>query len=347
MAASAGLMGGLAMGTKYNGLGVAVPFAAAACERLAAKWRARGSAAPELLSGAIFLAVFAAVFVAGSFYIFIQPHRFLADVIAQGKTLEAGHGIALARGWFYHAAVTLPLGLGWPMYIAGIAGMCWFLIQDFRRAAVVFAFPVAYYIVTGSGRTVFARYMLPDLPFVCLGAGYAAVRVVDALIDATRPARKRAAIVALSVFIALPTALKSVQVDHLLARTDNRVLVTGALKGILPPDAIVYQSGSVFGRAQWPDSLRIHERTFDAASGRFDPNAPDWVLIQRSPLVQYSEIPAGVVALLGTRYDLVRVFPVGDHRQRVYDQQDAFFLPLAGLEGLDRAGPAFELYKKK
>jgi hypothetical protein len=212
---------------------------------------------------------------------------------------------------------------------------------------VVFAFPVAYYVVAGSGHTVFARYMLPVLPFLCLGAGYAGDRFVRMFTAESSTARQQAALVALGVLVAMPTAAKSAELDRLLSQTDNRVVVTDALAAILPPDAVVYQSGSSYGRALWPPSIRIHERTFDAATGRFDPNEPDWLLIQRSPLQQYSEIPAGVASLLGTSYERVRAFPVGDERARVYDQQDAFFLPLAGLDGLDRPGPTFDLYKKK
>ena len=32
---------------------------------------------------------------------------------------------------------------------------------------------------------------------------------------------------------------------------------------------------------------------------------------------------------------------------RVYDQQDAFYLPLAGLNGIRCRGPAFELFRKR
>jgi hypothetical protein len=44
---------------------------------------------------------------------------------------------------------------------------------------------------------------------------------------------------------------------------------------------------------------------------------------------------------------LVRKFPTGgDHPGTVYDQQDAFFLPLEGLNSVTRPGPAFELFHK-
>lgn len=347
LAARAGLVGGLAMSTKYNGLGVAVPFAVAAIDRLWQKWRARKPMTTEISSGVIFSLVFPVVFLVSSFYILIQPDRFVSDVTAQGRTLEAGHGMAVMRGWMYHAIVTLPQGVGWPMYLAGLGGIVWLFLRDLHRAIVVFAFPFAYYVVAGNGHTVFARYMLPALPFLCLGAGYTAVRFAGMFTAEAPAARQNAALVALGVLIMLPTAVKSLQVDRLFTKTDNRVVVSAALEGILPPDATVYQSGSPFGRAEWPGSIRIHERAFDEATGRFDPAPPDWLLIQRSPLEQYSAVPPAVEKMLGATYDLVRSFPAGDDRPRVYDQQDAFFLPLGRLEGLDRPGPSFSLYKKK
>ena len=46
------------------------------------------------------------------------------------------------------------------------------------------------------------------------------------------------------------------------------------------------------------------------------------------------------------RYERVRDFPVADERAaRRYDQQDALFLPLTGLAGIERIGPSFEIYR--
>ncbi len=98
----AGLVGGLAMSTKYNGLGVGVPFALA--------------------------------FLATSPYTLIEWSRFVRDVSAQGASLEKGHGLVLARGWSHHATVTLPAALGWPLYLAGVAGVVGLLVANFRRS---------------------------------------------------------------------------------------------------------------------------------------------------------------------------------------------------------------------
>jgi hypothetical protein len=343
----AGIVGGLAMSTKYNGLGLGVPFGVAALVRLVGAVRERRPVAPVLLSGVVFTLALAVVFSAGSFYIFIQPERFVGDLKTQGSYFASDYGLGLPRGWIQHAIFTLPNAVGWPMYFAGLAGTVWFLVRDFRKAVVVFAFPIAYYIVAGSGYSVYARYMMPVVPFVCLGAGYFCVRAIEVLMPDAAGSRPKAAMAALAVLLALPTAAKSVQLDQLLSRTDNRVVVSQALETILPPDAVVYQTGSPFGRAAWPASIRVHERTFDEASGRFDPAPPDWILIQRSPLVVYSPVPPHMPEILDAQYSLVKSFPAGDARPRAYDQQDAFFLPLGGLEGLDRPGPAFDLYKRK
>ena len=105
-----------------------------------------------------------------------------------------------------------------------------------------------------------------------------------------------------------------------------------------------YASLSVDGRR-----LQVRLTGFDPQAGRFAPDDPDWILIQRSPLVLYSDVPAALERLLTERYALARRFPTGnqDRVDRSYDQQDAFYLPLAGLEGIDRPGPSFELYSRR
>jgi hypothetical protein len=90
-----------------------------------------------------------------------------------------------------------------------------------------------------------------------------------------------------------------------------------------------------------------HTVRFDEASGQFDPGEPDWILVQRSPLVLYSSVPASLDRWLRAQYELVRRFPVADDRPRLYDQQDAFYLPLGTFSGVTRPGPGFDLYRKR
>jgi hypothetical protein len=62
--------------------------------------------------------------------------------------------------------------------------------------------------------------------------------------------------------------------------------------------------------------------------------------------VLYSRVPDGVQRIVDGRYELVRTSPIADDsRSRLYDQQDALFLPLTGLAGVERMGPTFEIYR--
>ncbi len=344
----AGVTAGVAMSTKYNGLGLAVPFGVAAVDRLVTVIRSRRPVVPVLISGVVFALALAAVFLASSFYIVIQPDRFLNDIQQQSGNFTNDYGLGLSRGWVHHAVKTLPAAAGWPMYLAGLAGVVAFLVRDVRRAMVLFALPIAYYAVAGNGYSMFARYMLPVLPFICLGAAYGSVRFVEMMAAEATAARRRAALISLALLLVLPTAVKSVQVVRLLSRTDNRVIVADAIGTIVPPGASIYQSGEPFGKIQPPAAMKLRNVGFDAATAQFDTGAPpEWILIQRSPLVVYSAVPPQISKLIDQQYTLVKAFPAGDDRPRAYDQQDAFFLPLDGFAGIERPGPSFELYQRK
>ncbi|TAK18839.1 MAG: phospholipid carrier-dependent glycosyltransferase [Acidobacteria bacterium] len=334
-AAIAGAIGGLAMSVKYNGLGVVVPFAVAGVLTWRESLLSQPAARPPLVDASLFALALAATFVGGSPFVLIEWPRFLHDITAQEATLNVGHGVALARGWWQHAAVTLPASLGWPLFVAGLIGAIAFLLAEFRKAAVVLAFPIAYYVVAGYGHTVFARYMLPVMPFLCLAAAWAVVSAARVF------GERRAQPVALAaaVLIAAPSGARIIQTDYLLGQTDNRVIVAGAVAGLVHPGESLYQSGASYGHVQLPHTI---EHIVD----RYE-DLPDWILVQRSPLTLYSAVPDGLRDTISARYRLVESFPVADDQPRLYDQQDAFFLPLNNLGGVTRPGPAFELYRKR
>lgn len=357
LAAAAGVAGGLAASTKYNGVMVCVPFAVALVQRfaldsttsrVAALRRAAGSAGA--FGGSLALAFFGA-----SPYILIDFQRFMAGVQGVGAHLVQGHGMILGRGWWYYPAVVLPAALGWPLFMAAVAGMIGLLIRRFRDATVLLAFPIAYYLIAGQGYTVFARYIIPVLPFLCLAGAWAVVEAVRALQRNSAPRTRSLTTAAAAIAVVGPTAASTVALDRLLGTTDNRVVVAQALRDTISPSSLLYQSGERYGYVPTVMDGKPIARParYDEASG-FDPGAPDWILLQRSPLAIYSAVPASLEAIVTARYELVRRFPVdplnplNDNRSdRLYDQQDAFYLPLSHLRGLARPGPAFELYRKK
>jgi hypothetical protein len=72
--------------------------------------------------------------------------------------------------------------------------------------------------------------------------------------------------------------------------------------------------------------------------------SPDWILVQNSPL---SATEPAVTDFLKTGYDFVQTFEAFSPRgERLFDQQDMFFMPFAGFAGVHRPGPNFTLYRR-
>jgi hypothetical protein len=366
-AALAGAATGLAASAKYNGLGAGLAFAAAALVRLTDRGAAgalrvhgppvgphdglRGFVVSMLVFGAIMLVAFLGT----TPYIALEPDRFGTDVLWRGEGLAGGHGPRLPRGWAYHPVVTLPAALGWPVYLCALAGAAWWLVAAPRRAGVVLAFPLAYFAVAGSLLTVFARYVVPLVPFLALTAAWFVVRVVE-MIVAGGGERTRAATAGLMATILIaPSALEVWRFDRLLGREDSRVVAARALHRLVRDGQTLHHSGGQYGRVPFdlPGlEIAVREVSFDEVTGRFLMNAsgpylPDWLVVQRSPLVGYSHVPETVDHIAFTRYRLVAAFEALDERPgRVFDQQDAFFCPLSGLAGVERLGPNLYIYER-
>jgi hypothetical protein len=177
------------------------------------------------------------------------------------------------------------------------------------------------------------------------------VAAVRAIVPASRSQARAWATAAAAVAVIAPPAHNVLLLDRILTRADNRVVAAQALPAVVPQDTLVYHSGESYGRIPFTLSdppLRVELCDFDESSGQFTRGGrlPDWIVLQRSPLVLYSRVPDRVQRIVDQRYDLVRTFAVAeDNRPRLYDQQDALFLPLAGLAGVERMGPGFELYR--
>lgn len=348
----AGLLAGLAGSTKYNGLAAVSTFSVAA----GLSWLAHHHRRLAITGQLVAYVVAAAVgFFGASPYILREWSRFIADITVVQNTLATGHGgMQISRGWWYFGTVVLPAGVGWPVFLVSLAGLAGLFATRFRQAAVLLAFPIAYYLYAGSSLSVFARYILPAVPFLCLSAAWLVVTLMRRALP-TRPEQKQGwAIAAVSGLLIAPSAWASIQLDRLLTQTDNRVVTASALAEVLPADDLIYQSGSSYGRVPLGITGRgaeLREVTFDADAGTFSPAEPTWILVQRSPLVMYSRVPDTLTRVLADRYTLVASYPnerpTSAPVARLYDQQDAFYLPLSGFSGLRRPGPSFDLFRRR
>jgi len=342
--AAAGLAGGLAAGTKYSAAAVLAAAAVAqlALAAAAPSWRRTSTWTPL----AAFLASGAAGFVAATPYAVLDFATFRADLLFDVAHLSGGHGPLLSRGWTRHFAFSLPNGLGVGAFLAACVGAVVALQRGGTTLRLIIAFAAAVYASIGSGYTVFARYALPLIPVGCLLAALAAESI------GRLRGRTALAFPAILALVAAPSLVNSVWLDVLLARTDTRVLAARWLSDRLPPDSTVFQSGREYVRLAIA-SPRLHEWRYDPATGHFAGATPDmlpqWLVLCRSPLVEYTPVPPPIADLARRHYTPVREFAGTTDAvdPGAYDQQDAFFLPLAGFRHVLRPGPTITVYARR
>jgi hypothetical protein len=246
----AGLLAGAAASTKYSGFMLALPMLAAhivvtprTSERLSRLVLDRRPYA--------FLLALLVAFLAGTPYAATEFSRLLADLSGLESALDVGHnGIALDRGWWHHLRFNLFYGMGWPLLAASIAGIIVLCKKTPRKAVVFLAFPLVYYAYAGKLYAVFARFILPVVPFLCVAAAVA----VDSSREyvARRVSRRTAATAAwvLAIMLLLPSMIRIWHVDRLLNRTDNRILATEWIVEHLPHGASICQVDSGAGALQ-------------------------------------------------------------------------------------------------
>ena len=332
--ARAGALGGLAASTKYT--------AAAILSVLAVP-------PYSLAAAAAFGAAFVLGFIAGTPYAVLDFHSFAAGFGFDVAHLSTGQAfVDLGRGWSSHLLRSLPYGAGVPVFGAGLAGAAIMVRRRCAAALPAAAFCVALYAALALGRTVFFRYVLPMIPFVCASA---AVAIVASARWMTVRFGWRRAVVPLAFLVALPSTLASLQLDRFLARTDTRVLAGQWLAARVLPDESIYDAGGDYAGVNLR-GVTAHiwsVETFDESASAFRDSGgrlPDWLVLPESPLA-YGRVPPALRQLAADRYTLVETVAAtqGDTSTSVYDAQDAFFLPIAGFGPVVRPGPTIRIYQ--
>ena len=341
--ALAGLAGGLATATKYNGAFLAAPFVVSQVlhavespdRRLAALFDPR----------AIWFGVpFALALALGVPFVLVDADRFWAAMGDLAHSMQFGQGeLNPENGWRHHLTHSLRYGVGLPLLVTGIAGAIAWSVRQPKVAALLFAFPVAYFAVAGSFGNLFFRYMIPIVPFLVAASAWLVTSAVRR-VTASKPA-----LAVVATLIVLPSAASVVQFDRIASTTDNRVIVAEWFARHVPQGDSVLQSGSIYGYAQidnrvWTVWTWDRYRKAFMVQDRRAQGLPDWILLQDSPLPSMTQDV--VTAFLRAEYHVVAQFTAYSPRDgRVYDRQDAFFIPFAGFSGITRPGPNFTLYK--
>lgn len=371
MALLAGALGGLATSTKYNGALLCIPIAFAALLPSAGmpwwpdrgRWQRLGAAALAMIGG----------FVLGTPYALLDVSTFIKDFSYETHHLAEGQFVDVGLGWVHHLSDSLRYGMGIPLLSAGILGIIFGFYKDYRQSLVLYSFPLVYYLFIGRGETAFFRYILPVVPFLCMAAG--------ALVGRFRYAWGLALMVALpSIFSSLSALRIMGQGD---TRDAMGAWIEGHLpNGAVLVHAGTYSGAPMLqrnvenqtreyaakaGRAdvagfRKPDDPRWYDRSrpsydvlfvqkegIDFASQvpmeKILAEPPAYLLVEDYFLIHYSSVPDALGPFLQAHYTLLHEETAWNGVvSPVFDQQDAFYLPVDGFSGFERMGPSLRLY---
>ena len=335
--AAAGIWTGLAVATKYNAALLALPACFAVLDD-----PARRPAQVRLGRAVLFCAIMTGAFLIVCPYSIISHEKFLADVMDVSRHLANGHGPDLGRGWTYHFTTTLRYGLGAPLLAAGVAGLLLMVWREGRRGVFVALFPVGYYMLMGTGRTVFARYALPVVPFLCLTAGYLIANMAAAATTyLQRPRWRVPATAVITAAVLWPSVLSVIAFDRLIARDDSRVLARRWIEARFPPGTTIAQLGQSNGHVYIDYEIDYALSNVTAAA------RPTLVIVVSSPLDSPSI--ASVAPWLEREYDLqfTQTVVAENDPANTYDRQDEFFVPYAGFHEVERPGPNLRIYVRR
>lgn len=331
----AAIAAGLAASTKYNAALIVLP----ALWALRTRWRWM----------AAFCAVAFAAFAATSPYCLIDVHESIAALRSVSAHLANGHGAIMARGWIVHLTSSLRYGIGLPMVVTGIAGIVWVLWRDWRRGVLVAIFPLAYYAIVGAGYTVFARYAIPLVPWLCLTA---AIGIVDSMRAVAAAIRRRQRATAFAwtaaVLIVAPSAVSLVEFDRLLGMPDSRVVAADWVRQHFPKGAAIAEVGRRSTGLFFVRESNLVPSRYRTVAFENDASAvenPELLMIPTSLFDPQAPIPSRA-ARMASEY--IPAFVVDAHgmtaRGVVYDWQDEFYLPLTGFREVWRPGPNVTIY---
>lgn len=228
----AGAAAGLAAATKYTAwVSVLLPIVAAVALAGAPPVRMRRAFAAAVAFGGAFL-------LAAPYTVLDLP-AFLNGFagLAAGVPLRAASSDSGLHLYLKH----LRNALGWPGYVAAAAGLVLFIVRAVRgpgRAvvAMMLVFLGVFWLMIIDRRLIFARYLMPAIPIVCLMIAAATVLALDWLRHFAVPRAVRVGVAtALTLAILVPPALSSASFDRESGRQWTYSLAMDWITANLPP----------------------------------------------------------------------------------------------------------------
>ena len=233
----AGAAAGLAAATKYNG-GIALIMPLIAC------WMTL-SLRPGRLKAAL-----AAVAACGAAFLVFAPYTILdlPAFLDNFARLAREYRVATVGSdpvWLLYLKYLVGHTFGWPALVLAGGGMGLGMVRLVRgpgrvRWTLAVTFPLVYFWMLTTQRIVYARYLLPLTPHLCVLAAAAVVSGVSLLRRYEIPRAARTALIAgLTIAALLPPTLIAVRGDRAMARAGTVDLAYSWIVQNIPPGSNV------------------------------------------------------------------------------------------------------------
>jgi MFS family permease len=231
----AAIMIGIGVATKYLPLVLLVSLALAHLLRLRRErgrwhWEWSDLKPLALASGVIIITFF--VF---SPFSFLDWRNALRDYIVQGQLSSAAGNTTVPLNFVPYISSTLPWSIGWPAYLAAVGGFVAIArARGMRRWELLLfsSFPVLFFLMIGSARQPWGRWLVTLQPFLALSAAAVAWWIAQQAPNWWRRFLPRAqvhdtlvqagAFGVLAVCLLAPSTIGSLRYDHVLTQVDPR-----------------------------------------------------------------------------------------------------------------------------
>ena len=332
--ALAGLFAGLAISSKYNAGLVVIPIG------VAALYRGREGLSRLALAAAVSAAAFALT----SPYVLLRLGGVRSDMSFLEDYLYRSGDLAL----WDHLKLTFPRGLGWPLYVASALGLARALVR--RRAAdvVLLSFAIPFLVLISSVRISFPRYVLPVVPLLLVLAADLVASLAERI--SSSPVRLIVSVASALVLLG-PTLLDSAAFDRIAAREDTRLQAASFISETFEPQTTIhvcrgYGAPAINDDRRRPPAFVLEEA--DCIAETSIPRDADFLVTHEHRELRFSPIHPSLARWLHEHGQTIAAFDPyrrGAGVKPVFFPSDAFYIPFAGLEAVERGGPIVRIWK--
>lgn len=250
----------------------------------------------------------------------------------------------VGEGYAYYYDFAYRYGAGWLLYLVTPLAVVWGFASRTPLGVLSAAFTVVGFVIFAGSTAFQARYLVPLLPAAAALLGGMLTAATERLVPDRRQALALAGLVA--ILVAEPL-WASIQFDRVVSRTDTRVLATSWVRQQIPEGSVVGVAGTVFwswGEPWMPPNVKRVQTTLDEDT--LDEAGVQYLVTHDHPLFA-STIDPAALARLEPRLRLLTEFDpfVLPADQAQFDVQDAYYVPMAGLDAVDRPGPIVRIYE--